>query len=493
MSEKTREYDLVVIGGGPGGYVAALRAARLGLRTALVEREGVGGVCLNWGCIPTKALLRSAHLWRDLRAARRFGFRATDLAFDYRAIQRRSRQTVDRLVKGVRLLLKNADVDLLCGNGYLDGRRSGRIRVIVEERGCDVAQGKSGVDSAAEGQLVLSAARVILATGGRPRGLAGVAFDGQTVLSSKEALLLEELPRRLLIVGAGAIGMEFADLFATFGTEVTIVEILPRVLPGADEEVSDVLRTALLKRGIRIRTAAVLESLDATAEGLLCHVRMQEHEAGSADETLQSVAADRVLVAVGVTGNVEDLGLATVGIVSEAGFVTADAHMRTGADGVYAIGDLTGPPLLAHLASAEGMHAAEHAAGRDLPEMDRRWIPAVVFTDPEVASVGLDERRAAAGGRRTKVGRFPFRASGKAVADGAIGGFVKTILEAESGRLLGAHLVGRGAAELVAELTVMGQCGLDARQLLRTLHAHPTLAETIPEALAAALGQAIHI
>jgi dihydrolipoamide dehydrogenase len=505
MSLETHDYDLVVIGSGPGGYVAALRGARRGMKTALVERSDLGGVCLNWGCIPTKALLRSAHLYQEILGARRLGLQVGETSFDYPAIVRRSRQVVERLVKAVRLLLDRDGVDLLIASAVLDGREGDRVRVRLEP-----VAGDASVKTA----QALRARRVILATGGRARALPGAPFDGERVLSSREALALTAVPPRLLIVGAGAIGVEFADLFATFGSQVTIVEMLPGVLPGMDAELGEELRKLLIRRKVKVRTGARVEGVERMAEGLRCRVRPIESPvpAGGlgalAAAEAAEIEADRILVAIGVAGNVEGIGLETLGLRARGGFVPVDDHMRTGAAGVYAIGDLTGPPLLAHAASAHGIHAADHAAFslgaqnvRDgaahaitaEPEpIAREWIPGVVYTHPQIASVGLDEATARERHGEVEVGRFAFVGLGRAVAEAEPGGFVKVILERGGGRLLGGHIVGPVAGELVAELTLAGRCGLPARAVLATIHAHPTFAEGIYEAFGAALGEGIH-
>jgi len=474
MSQRAQSHDLIVIGAGPGGYVAALRAAQRGLRTALVEREQVGGVCLNWGCIPTKALLRSAHLHRQMREAAVFGLRAADVGFDYPAVVARSRQTVDRLVKGVQFLLRQASVDVIAGRGRLSGLHQGLYPVAVESEGIP---------------LELCAPKVILATGARPRSLPALPIDGARIVGSREALALTTLPRRLLIVGAGAIGVEFADIFRSFGVEVTIVEMMPRLLPETDPEASAELARAFARRGVRVLTGSVVEGVAADRDALVCRIAPVEPR----PEGATGVEVDRVLVAVGLTGNTADLGLETVGVEPERGFVKVDAQQRAAGPGLYAIGDLTGPPLLAHAASAEGILAADHAAGLAPGPIDRQWVPGVVYTQPAIATVGLDEAAARARhGEAVQVGRFPLRANGRAVAEGETAGFTKVLLERGSGRLLGATVVGLGADELIAELGVIGRCDVRADELLQVIHAHPTLSETIPEAFGAALGEGIH-
>jgi len=497
-----REIELIVIGAGPGGYTAAIRAARAGLRTLLIEREAVGGVCLNWGCIPTKAMLHAAALWRGLKGARRHGITVNDAAFDYAAVVRQSRQTVSRLTKGLELVFEQAGIEVVRGSARLDGRDGDRIRVAVElgaaaSRGAAGARadGRGGaVAAASAGAQVLTAPKVILATGSRVKSLPNLACDGQRILTSRDAIVLPEVPPRMLIVGAGAIGLEFADLFATFGAQVTVVEMLPRILPTEDEEVSAALRSALVKRGIKIVTGAVVSEVAPIEGGARCSVRPApgSEAGGEPGGEPREIEVDRVLVAVGVTGAVDGIGLETLGVKPERGFVPVDGYLRAGAAGLYAIGDLVGPPLLAHTASSQGVHAAEHAAGLAGSEYDATWTPAAVFTHPQVASVGLREHELAARGLRARVGRFPFSALGKAVAEGEVAGFVKVLLEEGSDRLLGAHVIGPLASELIAELTLAGRARLSAAEVLRTIHTHPTLSEAIPEAFGAALGIGIH-
>jgi dihydrolipoamide dehydrogenase len=496
-----RAIDLIVIGSGPGGYTAAIRGARAGLRTVLVERAEIGGVCLNWGCIPTKAMLHAAALWRGLKAARRHGITVNDASFDYAAVVRQSRQTVTRLTKGLELVFEQAGVEVVRGTARLDGREGARIRVAVEPgtapgAGAGPAGAGSGVGGGVVGSAqVLTAPNVILATGSRVKSLPNLAYDGERLLTSRDAIVLSEVPPRVLVVGAGAIGLEFADLFATFGAQVTVVEILPRILPMEDEEVSAALRSALIKRGIKIATGAIVSEVVPIEGGVRCSVRPAPgvQAAGSdAASQGQEIEVDRVLVAVGVNGAVDGIGLETLGLKSEGGFLPVDGHLRTGAPGLYAIGDLVGPPLLAHTASSQGVHAAEHAAGLAGSEYDATWTPAAVFTHPQVASVGLREHELAARGLHARVGRFPFSALGKAVAEGEVAGFVKVLLEEGSDRLLGAHVVGPLASELIAELTLAGRTRVSAADLLHTIHTHPTLSEAIPEAFGAALGIGIH-
>jgi len=469
-----KEYDLIVIGGGPGGYTAALQAAKLGAKTALIEKEHLGGVCLNWGCIPTKAILHSASLLSDFRHAKRYGISAGEVEFDYPAVIKRSRQAVSRLVKGLTLLIKNSGIDLIEGAGILSGSQDGLHQVTV-------TPGEAGAEP-----IELQATKVILATGGEARALPGTPFDGERIISSREAIVSETVPQRLLIVGAGAIGLEFAEIYNTFGAQVTVVEMLPRVLPLEDEETSKALRTALIKKKIKIKTGTVLESAVCDGEEITCRLKPTD------DGKVSELVVDQVLVAIGVGGITQGLGLETAGIATEHGFVKVDEFLLTSVPGIYAIGDMTGPPQLAHAAAAKGVYAVEHAFGKRSAGFDGRWVPGAVFTSPQVASVGAREFELAQKGIGVRIGRFPFSASGKAVAEGDITGFVKVLLDEADGQLLGAHIVGHNASELIGELTLAAANGLTGEAILSTIHTHPTLSESIQEACGDALGFGVH-
>ena len=468
-------YDLLVLGAGPGGYAAAVRAARAGKTVGLIERDQLGGVCLNWGCIPTKALLHSAGLWRALKGAGRHGISIEGASFDYAAVHRRSRQVVGRLVKGLEGLMKKAGVEVIAGEGRLEGSRDGRPRVCVR------AAGKGGGIE----ERIYTADDLILATGSVMKEVPGLPMDLKQVIGSREAVDLTELPESLLVIGAGAIGLEFADLFATFGVKVTVIEMMPQILPTEDVDVVQVLRNGLAKRGIKIHTATRLANAQVDAAGVHGELVIEGQDP-------QPISAERVLVAVGVTGAIHNLGLAEAGVATEGGFVRVDEHHATSAPHIYAIGDLTGSPMLAHAASAAGIRAVEHMLGLPVPE-GLAWIPAAVFTHPQLASVGARERDLKEQGVAYRSGTFPFSALGRAVAEGEGAGFVKVLLDEEDGRLLGAHIVGPGASELIAELTLAGTRQLSAQALLDTVHTHPTLAEAVPEAVGAALGVGIHI
>lgn len=472
MSDSTSQrFDLVVIGGGPGGYTAAIRAAQLGSSVALVEVEPqLGGICLNWGCIPTKALLRQAEVLRLLRRAGDFGLRIDgEVGYDWDRVIARSRQVAGHLARGVAALMKKNRVAVIHGRGRLTPTRS--------------------VEVAGDGGAVqtLQAGHVLLATGGRPVALPGVAFDGQRVLSSREAMVLPERPASLVIVGAGAIGVEFASFFAAFGTKVTLLEAEGQVLPREDAEVSAVLATALRRDGIEIHTGVKVAGVEAAGRRKTVAVRY----AGPGGAT--EARAERVLVAVGVTGNAEGLGLEALGVRPERGRIPVNGRYETAARGVSAIGDLIGPPQLAHAAAAEGVAAVEFVAGRRQKEVDRAAIPSCTYSLPQVASVGLSQAEAAARGLEVKVGRFPFSASGRALASGESEGLIKLVFGARWGELLGAAIVGPEATELIAEVGLAIALEATWEELAHTVHAHPTLAEGLMEAAASAFGEAINI
>ncbi len=466
MSDAQNSFDILVLGGGPGGYVAAIRAAQLGRRVALVEREALGGVCLNWGCVPSKALLRSAQLYQDILRAEDFGLSVGEPGFDWGAIVKRSRQVADRTRRGVNYLMKKNGITVFEGQGNLLGG------------------GKLGVQSAS-GELELAAKDIILAVGGHPRCVPGLEIDRTSVITSREALALPELPRSILIVGAGAIGIEFAYLLNSFGVAVTVVELLERILPLEDEEVSEELRKIFAKRGIKFLTGAKVPGLDR--QDSLCRVTV-ESASGST-----TVDTEKVLLAVGVAANTEGIGLEAAGVETARGFIRVDEHCRTSAEGISAIGDCIGGPLLAHAASREALVAVDSLCGNPSPRPAPELIPGAIYCEPQVASIGLTEKKAEAAGFKVRVGRFPFRPLGKALASGNTEGFAKLVTDEATGKLLGAHLIGPEATELIPELSLARWLDLDAAALHRAVHPHPTLSEALAEAAADCLGQAIHI
>ena len=462
------QYTLLVVGGGPGGYTAAIRAAQLGMRAAVVERERLGGVCLNWGCIPTKALLKNAEVLQAFRRAAEWGIRVDNLQFDFPAMITRSRGAAERIVKGVEYLMKKNRIDVIPGRARLAGR--GNVEV-----------------TAPDGAVrTLGAEHIVIATGARPRSLPGVTIDRARVITSTEAMSLPAQPASMIIVGAGAIGVEFAWFYNALRTRVTLIEMLPGILPVEDRELTRTLETSFRKQGIEILTGTTVESIRALQKGVTVSVSTPEGEK-------RDVSGDVVLMAVGVEGNVEDIGLEAAGVGYGRGRITVDADYRTTAAGVYAIGDVIGPPWLAHVASAEGIHCVEAIAGKNPPPLDYSAIPGCTYCQPQVASVGLTEEKALAAGHELKIGRFPFRPLGKAVAIGETEGMVKLIFDAKYGELLGAHILGSEATELIAELAVAKRLETTAEGIFRTVHAHPTLGEAVMEAAAAAYGEAVNI
>jgi len=461
------QYDLIVIGSGPGGYVGAIRAAQLGMKVAIVERDRLGGVCLNWGCIPTKALLRNAEVIALLRRGEEFGFSFDNLRIDFSAAVRRSEQAARKLSKGVEYLMKKNRVTVVPGEGLLAG--TGRVRVTRN------------------GQVTeLSAARILLATGSRPRELPGVPIDGTRVITSTEALSLPAVPRSLLIIGAGAVGVEFADVYNAYGSGVTLIEMLPRLLPVEDAEISRFLEKIFAKRGVTIRTGTRVEGVAVEGE----QVRVQV----AREEKRETLTGDVVLVAIGRIPNSEGLGLAEAGVkLDRGGFIAVNDRLETSGTGIYAIGDVVAGPLLAHRAMAEAIVAVEGMAGQDVRRTDPLKIPNCTYCSPQVASVGLTEEQAKEKGLQVKVGRFSLQASGKAVALGDTEGFVKVVAEAEYGEVLGLHIIGPEATEMIAEATLARTLEATLEDVHRSVHAHPTLSETVGEACLAALGRPIHM
>ena len=457
------KYDVVIIGAGPGGYVAAIRAGQLGLRTAIVEREAVGGICLNWGCIPSKSLLRNAEVLSLMRNADKFGITFDNLQYDLGQAMSRSRQVSERLVKGVQFLLKKNKIDLVKGEGQI------------------ISAGK--VEVQPDGQQ-LEAKNIIIATGARPRTLPGLEFDGDIIINSYDALKLTEVPPKLIVVGGGAIGVEFAYFYQTYGSEVTIIELLPHLLPNEDEEISAILEKSLAEYGIEILTGCSVQ--EVTKQNGKGTVRF------SSPSGEKAVEGDKILVAIGVIGNSEGLGLETLGIKTEKSFISVDGKMATSMEGVYAIGDVTGPPLLAHVASAQGVLAIETIAGRETTELIYEDMPRATYCHPQVASLGLTEAQAKERGFKVRTGKFPFQGNGKAIALDDFEGLVKFVVDEEFGELLGAHIIGPEASELLSEIGVAKQLEYSAADIAKTVHAHPTLSEAIMEAALAAGEGAIH-
>ena len=475
------KFDVIVIGSGPGGYVAAIRASQLGLKTAIVEREHLGGICLNWGCIPTKALLRSAEAYDLFRHAKDFGLAADNVRFDVKAVVRRSRDVSQRLNRGVASLLKKNNVAVIWGEATLTA--PGQVRVSEASRPVRRPQPASPPQTLGAGEY--SADHVIVATGARPRTLPGLEPDGEGVWSYFEAMIPERIPDSLLVVGSGAIGIEFASFYRTMGAKVTVIEALDQILPAEDAEIALAARKQFEKRGIAILTGARVSGVKKAGGGLLAAV--VAHGDGAEDISVQ-----RIIVAVGVQGNVERLGLEGLGVKFERGCIAVDAFGGTNVPGLYAIGDVAGPPMLAHKAEHEGVVCVEAIRGLKAHPLERERIPGCTYSRPQVASVGLTEAAARAAGHELRIGRFPFAANGKAIALGEDEGMVKTLFDAKTGKLLGAHMVGAEVTELIQGFVIAMGLETTEEELFRAVFPHPTLSEAMHESVLAAYGRAIH-
>ncbi len=463
-----QQYDVLVVGGGPGGYVAAIRAGQLGFKVACVEDKDLGGICLNWGCIPTKSLLRNAELYRTMKDhGEELGFTFDNLNFDLEKIVGRSRNVAGTLSGGIAALFRKNKVDFIQGRGTL--AKANAVEVTHPDGKVETVEAK----------------HIILATGARPRALPFAPFDGEKVLNDKHAMVPKSLPKRLVVIGAGAIGVEFAYFYNAFGTEVTIIEMQPRLVPVEDDDSSKELERAFKKSGIKIKTGTGVQSIDTSGK----EVAVAVTNAKGKEET---IACDQVLVAIGIQGNVEDIGLEKVGVKTERGHILVDKNYNTTVQGVYAIGDVVGPPWLAHVASAEGICCVERIAGHIRPDVPYDSIPGCTYCQPEIASVGQTERALKEEGAAYKVGKFPFRVSGKAIAAHETTGFVKVLFSEEHGEVLGAHLVGHGATEMVHELVLARTLEATEKDILHTVHAHPTLSEGIHEAVGNAFGESIN-
>ncbi|MGQ0674569.1 MAG: dihydrolipoyl dehydrogenase [Rhodospirillales bacterium] len=467
-------FDLIVVGGGPGGYVAAIRAAQLKMKVALVEREHLGGICLNWGCIPTKALLRSSELFHTMQHAEAFGLKAEGgVSFDLGKIVKRSRNVAGQLSKGVAFLLKKNKVTVFDGSAKL----AGKGKLAVAKDGKPVAE--------------LQAKHIVLATGARARSLPGLEPDGKLVWTYKEAMVPPSMPKSLLVVGSGAIGIEFASFFRNLGAEVTVVEVMDRVLPVEDEEISAFAKKSFEKQGMKIITSATVTGLKKAANGVAASIKGPNGPSGGKTTELM---VERVILAVGIVGNTENLGLEGTAVKVEKAHVVVDEWLRTGEPGVYAIGDLVGPPWLAHKASHEGVICVEKIAGvNDVHPLDVRKIPGCTYCMPQVASVGLTEAAAKGAGRQVRVGRFPFIGNGKAIALGEPEGMVKTVFDAKSGELLGAHMIGAEVTELIQGYGVAMTLETTEAELMHAVFPHPTLSEMMHEAVLDAYGRVVHI
>lgn len=460
-------YDLIVIGSGPGGYVAAIRASQLGLKTALVEKAELGGVCLNWGCIPTKALLKSAQVYEYLLHAQDYGIKVTGAEADFPAVITRSRNVADAMSKGVQFLMKKNKIDIINGTAK-------------------VQSGKKVEVAAADGKkTIYDAKHIIIATGARSRELPSIKQDGKKIIGYREAMTLPKQPKSMVVVGSGAIGVEFAYFYHTLGTKVTIVEFMPNVVPIEDEEISKQLARSFKKSGIEIMLESTVESVDTKGAGCKVKVKTKKGE--------EILDCDIVLSAVGISSNIENLGLEDVGIITDKGKIVVNEWYQSNMPGYYAIGDVINTPALAHVASHEGITCVEHIAGLHVEPMDYKNIPGCTYCQPEIASVGYTEKAAIEAGYEIKIGKFPFSASGKAKAGGNADGFVKVIFDAKYGEFLGAHMIGANVTELIAEVVVARKLETTGHEIIKAVHPHPTMSEATMEAVAAAYGEVIHI
>ncbi len=465
------DFDVIVVGGGPGGYVAAIRASQLGMKTAVVERENLGGICLNWGCIPTKALLRAAEINHLLHHLDEYGFSAKDISFDLAKIVKRSRGVAGQLSGGVKFLLKKHKVTVFDGSAKLAGKAGNKRKLSVTKDDKPVAD--------------LTGTHIILATGARARTLPGLEPDGKLVWTYREAMVPTSMPKSLLVVGSGAIGIEFASFFLQLGAEVTVVEVVDRILPAEDEEIAALAHKSFVKQGMKILTGATVKKLDKGKDNVTVTV-----ESGGKS---QQITVDRVILAMGIVGNVENLGLEGTAIKVDKTHVLVDEYLRTPEQGVYAIGDLVGPPWLAHKASHEGVICVEHIAGKEVHPLNTSRVPGCTYCTPQIASVGLTEAKAKAAGHEVKVGRFPYIGNGKAIVLGDSEGLIKTVFDAKTGELLGAHMIGAEVTELIQGYAIAQTLETTERELMETIFPHPTLSEAMHESVLDAYGQVIHI
>jgi dihydrolipoamide dehydrogenase len=461
------QFDLVVIGSGPGGYVAAIRAAQLGLKVGVVERESLGGICLNWGCIPTKALLKTAQVYEYLQHAQDYGLTVQGAGFDFNAVIKRSRGVADGMSKGINFLFKKNKIEVVNGTGKL------------------LAPGKVEVTKADGTKETVEAKSIILATGARARQLPNLPIDDKKIIGYRKAMTPDSMPKRMVVVGSGAIGVEFAYFYRSLGAEVTIVEYLPRIVPVEDEEVSRQMEKSYKKMGINILTNAEVTKVDTSGVGCNVFIKTQKGE--------EQIACDVVLSAVGVQTNIENIGLEELGIKTERGRVLVDDFYQTNVPGIYAIGDIIPGPALAHVASAEGIICVEKITGHNPEPLNYTNIPGCTYAQPEIASVGYTEAEAKAKGYEVKVGKFPFSASGKAAAGGVKDGFVKVIFDAKYGEWLGAHMIGANVTEMIAEVVVARKLETTGHEIIKSVHPHPTMSEAIMEAAAAAYDEVIHL
>lgn len=461
-------YDIIVVGSGPGGYVTAIRASQLGLKTAIIEREALGGICLNWGCIPTKALLKSANVYEYLLHASEYGIQVKEATADFNAMIKRSRDVANGMSNGIQFLMKKNKIDVVKGTGILKAGKS--VEVTAED-------GTKSTISASKG--------VIISTGARSRELPNLPQDGEKIIGYRQAMTLAKQPKKLVVVGSGAIGVEFAYFYNAIGTEVTVIEYLPNIVPLEDEEISKQLEKSLKKSGVKIMTNSSVESVNTSGNDCVVTVKTDKGE--------EKISCDVVLSAAGIQANIENIGLEELGIIVDKGRILVNEYYQTNIPGYFAIGDVVPGPSLAHVASAEGIICVEKIAGHHPEPLNYQNIPGCTYCSPEVASVGMTERAAKEAGIEIKIGKFPFSASGKASAAGTKDGFVKLIFDAKYGELLGGHLIGANVTEMIAEIVALRKLETTGEELIKTIHPHPTMSEAIMEAAAAAYGEVIHL
>jgi len=461
----TEKYDIAILGGGPGGYVAAIRASQLGLNVALIDKDKLGGICLNWGCIPTKALLKNAEILHHVKNADKYGINIPSYSIDFNSTITRSREVANQLSKGIAFLMKKNKIVHIVGQGKL-----------LSNTSISVQKGNT--------EKTIDANKIIIATGGRPRTFPGMEIDGKRIISSKEAMVLEKIPKKMIIIGSGAIGVEFAYFFNEYGTEIHLIEMMPNIVPVEDEAISKALERHFKKSKINLYLNTKVSKIDSSKSTVNVHLERNGKK--------EMIKGDIALVAVGVTGNIEGIGLEDVGVSTDKGAININAYNQTSVPNIYAIGDVSGPPWLAHVASAQGHVAAEHAGGHPTAPVDYSTIPGCTYCQPQIASMGLTESAAKESGFDVKIGTFDFKGSGKAMATGETSGFVKLVFDGKYGELLGAHIIGSEATEMIAELCVAKSLESTWHELATTVHAHPTLTEAVMEAALDAMGNGVH-
>ena len=460
-------YDVIVLGSGPGGYVTAIRASQLGMKTAVIEKESIGGVCLNWGCIPTKALLKSANVYEYINHAEDYGIKVSSHKADFSAVVKRSRSVAEKMSGGVQFLMKKNKIDVIMGTGKV---KPGKTIEVTDEKG---------------EKKDYTAKNIIIATGARSRQLPNLEQDGKQIVGYREAMVLPKMPKKMVIVGSGAIGVEFAYFYNAMGVDVTVVEYLPNIVPVEDIDVSKQLEKTFKKKGMNIMTNSSVEKVEKSSKGCVVHVKTKKG--------METLNCDVVLSAVGIQPNIENIGLEETGIVVDAGKIVVNDYYETNIPGYYAIGDVVAGQALAHVASAEGITCVEKIAGQNPEPIDYNNIPGCTYCSPEIASVGMTEKAAKEAGYELKVGKFPFSASGKASAAGHNDGFIKLIFDAKYGELLGGHMIGANVTEMIAEIVALRKLETTGHELIKTVHPHPTMSEAVMEAAAAAYDEVIHI